>query len=477
MTLSKDDNNMKKPVVFISYSWSDDEYQDWIVNLAERLSHDGVHVKIDVWDLKEGQDKYVFMEQMVNSEEVEKVLLMCNEDYKIKADNREGGVGDETQIISSSIYNNVNQEKFIPVITERDDSGNEFTPNYIESRIYIDLSDNEAYEENYEKLLRNIYGRPQRQRPELGKPPKYLFQEQVSNLRSNRVLRKIESLKYNNIKLLESMSLEYFSELMLDLPRYEIVKADIDEIDDLVIDKIKEMEPVIKDFVAVIKILIQTKTLNIEYLIGFFEEIYRFSEFQKEGSYHKWQTEHYKFLIQQLFILTISQLLRYGKYRALSRMINSDYFVDTRYSNNHEPRSFTTFRMYLHSLDHRKTKLKLNRVSLQSDIMVEMAFENKSYFLQADLLLYFVYEFQKNDRLMNWFPMTYIHLKEPLKLIQRMRSREYFEQVKSMFGVDSKEEFIEISSKIEGDRGFSSSFKSIPRIQDFIRLDQIAIKP
>lgn len=158
MTLSKDDNNMKKPVVFISYSWSDDEYQDWIVNLAERLSHDGVHVKIDVWDLKEGQDKYVFMEQMVNSEEVEKVLLMCNEDYKIKADNREGGVGDETQIISSSIYNNVNQEKFIPVITERDDSGNEFTPNYIESRIYIDLSDNEAYEENYEKLLRNIYG-------------------------------------------------------------------------------------------------------------------------------------------------------------------------------------------------------------------------------------------------------------------------------------------------------------------------------
>lgn len=468
---------MKNPVVFISYSWSDDRYQDWIVDIAERLSHDGVHVKIDVWDLKEGQDKYVFMEQMVNSKEVEKVLLMCNKDYKTKADNREGGVGDETQIISSSIYNNVNQEKFIPIITERDNSGNEFIPNYIETRIYIDLSDNGTFEENYEKLLRNIYGRPQRQRPELGKPPKYLFKEQMSYLKSNRVLRKMESLKYKNIELLETMSLEYFDELILDLPRFEIIDIGEAEIDDIIIDKIKDMEPLIKNFVSVIKILIETKMLNVEYLIRFFEEIYSFTEFQNEGSHLEWQTEQYKFLIQQLFILTISQLLRYGEYKSLSRMINRDYFVDTLYSNSHEPKPFTIFRMYLHSLEHRKTKLKLNRINLQSDIMVEMAFENKRYFLQADLLLYFVYKFQGNDLAMNWFPMTYIYLKEPLKLIQRMRSHEYFEQVKPIFGVNSREEFIEIASKIEGDRGFPSSFKSIPRIQDFIKLDHIGTKP
>src|SRR5690625_7803175 len=109
------------------------------------------------------------MEQKGNSEEVEKVMLRCNEEYKIKAENREGSIGDETQIISSSIYNNVNQEKFIPVITERDESGNKFIPNYIETRIYIDLFDSEVFEENYERLLRNIYGRPQRQRTELGK--------------------------------------------------------------------------------------------------------------------------------------------------------------------------------------------------------------------------------------------------------------------------------------------------------------------
>lgn len=35
---------------------------------------DGVNVILDVWDLKNGQDKYVFMEQMVEDSEIKKVL-------------------------------------------------------------------------------------------------------------------------------------------------------------------------------------------------------------------------------------------------------------------------------------------------------------------------------------------------------------------------------------------------------------------
>lgn len=42
--------------------------------LAERLIGDGVNVILDVWDLKNGQDKYVFMEQMVEDSEIKKVL-------------------------------------------------------------------------------------------------------------------------------------------------------------------------------------------------------------------------------------------------------------------------------------------------------------------------------------------------------------------------------------------------------------------
>ena len=84
------------------------------MNLASQLRHDGVDVKLDIWDLKQGQDKYAFMEQCVTNPAIDKVLIMSDRVYTEKADARKGGVGDETTIISSEVYKNGNQQKFIP---------------------------------------------------------------------------------------------------------------------------------------------------------------------------------------------------------------------------------------------------------------------------------------------------------------------------------------------------------------------------
>ena len=90
----------KIPQVFISYSWTSQEYQEYIINIAKRMCHDGIDVKLDVWDLKDGQDKYVFMETCVSDPNIDNVLIMSDKEYAEKADNRSGGVGDETTIIS-----------------------------------------------------------------------------------------------------------------------------------------------------------------------------------------------------------------------------------------------------------------------------------------------------------------------------------------------------------------------------------------
>ena len=66
-----------------------------------------------------------------------KVLIFCDKTYTEKANNRTGGVGDETVIISSEVYGKVTQEKFIPIITERDEDGKEYVPAYIKTRIYV----------------------------------------------------------------------------------------------------------------------------------------------------------------------------------------------------------------------------------------------------------------------------------------------------------------------------------------------------
>lgn len=92
---------MENPKVFISYSWHPEKNKIWVQRLAERLMQDGVNVKLDVWGLKHGHDKYVFMEQMVKDLDIKKVLVICNEDYARKADDRTGGVGTESTIMSS----------------------------------------------------------------------------------------------------------------------------------------------------------------------------------------------------------------------------------------------------------------------------------------------------------------------------------------------------------------------------------------
>ena len=159
--------------VFISYSWGNKEHQDWIVNLGKRLMTDTVDVILDRWSLKDGHDIHSFMEEMVKSKDVFRVLIVCDKKYKEKADDREGGVGTETQIISPNLYSNEKQEKFIPIVLERDEDGKAYLPIYLSSRKYIDFSQEEDFEDSYEELLRNILETPSIPKPKLGTKPCY----------------------------------------------------------------------------------------------------------------------------------------------------------------------------------------------------------------------------------------------------------------------------------------------------------------
>lgn len=168
---------VNKKKVFISYSW---KVQAQVVELANRLIANGINVIVDVYDLKEGQDKYVFMEQSVSDETIDRVLIICDKSYTEKANSRDGGVGDETVIITPEVYGNAKQEKFIPVIFENDEDGVAYCPTYLKSRIYFDLStEDEKYEVEYEKLLRNIYEKPRLRKPALGTKPEWLEQDNV----------------------------------------------------------------------------------------------------------------------------------------------------------------------------------------------------------------------------------------------------------------------------------------------------------
>lgn len=64
------------PQVAISYSWSSSEHVQWVIDLASQLREYGVDVKLDKWDLKEGNDAIKFMEQMVSDPNIKKVIMV-----------------------------------------------------------------------------------------------------------------------------------------------------------------------------------------------------------------------------------------------------------------------------------------------------------------------------------------------------------------------------------------------------------------
>ena len=187
---------MTAPKLFISYSWSSPEHEQWVLDLATALRESGVDVILDKWDLKEGNDAVAFMEQMVTNSEIKKVVIVADEIYAAKADGRSGGVGTETQIISKEVYDNQSQDKFVAVISEKDDNDKPFLPTYYKSRIYIDLSEADKYSENFERLLRWIFDKPLYVKPRLGSIPSFLSEGEHISLGTMATFKRcVEALR------------------------------------------------------------------------------------------------------------------------------------------------------------------------------------------------------------------------------------------------------------------------------------------
>ncbi len=162
------------PRAFISYAWTSESHRARVREWAERLVEDGVEVILDQWDLREGHDATAFMERTVTDKGVTHVLMICDRTYAEKADARKAGVGTETQLISKKVYDQVRQEKFIPILCELSDEGRPVLPAYLGNRIGIDFSSDEKVNANWEQLVRTLHGQPRYMKPKLGRPPAYL---------------------------------------------------------------------------------------------------------------------------------------------------------------------------------------------------------------------------------------------------------------------------------------------------------------
>lgn len=140
------------PTSFISYSWEDDEHKKWVKNLASRLRHDGVDIKLDQWEVIPGDQLPLFMEKSIR--EIDYVLIICTPKYKRKSDNREGGVGYEGDIITGEVFQKQNHRKFIPIL--RKEEWEKSAPSWLSGKYHIDLRNDSDFENNYQDLITTL---------------------------------------------------------------------------------------------------------------------------------------------------------------------------------------------------------------------------------------------------------------------------------------------------------------------------------
>lgn len=467
--------------VFISYSW---KVQEKVIELAERLIVNGIDVIIDVYDLKEGQDKYAFMEQSVHDPSIDKVLIICDRSCMEKANDRSGGVGDETVIISPKIYGEMKQEKFIPIAFEADEEGKACIPHYLKARIYIDLTtEDDRYESEYEKLLRNIYQKPIHKKPALGAKPEWLENETVDLSAIRDILKQVRGYTGGNTAKADFL-LRKASDEFVDAAKQYVLPQNVDIADSLL--KVIDQTKILRDlFVTFCENLVYSGQFRSEILSELFERLY--NELHDAGgkaSYSESDFELYDYMIWEFFICATVVLLHYELFAELRQLLIHPYFLRTNYFNsNVEPQSFNIFQKYMKTIEEVcKPKNKNPHLfTLAGEILVNREKKpilTKQSISNADIVLYQlngIFDTSVDKRWKKWFPTTYIYHEGQQVLWKKLISKSYCKKIFPLFSVNTVDE---LKEKVQGsvrnqDIRYNNSWYNAPEILSSIMLDEI----
>ena len=347
-----------QPKVFISYSWTDQHHQDCVREWAERLVNDGIQVVMDIFDLKEGDDKYAFMERMVTDASVTHVLVFCDKHYAEKADTQKGssGVGTESQIISSELYSKVTQSKFIPIYCEINPDGSPCVPVFLKSRIGIEFSTFEKSNENWEKLIRLLYGKPLYVKPVLGKAPAYITSPVAVSMSSTGY--KFETLKSALLADRKGIQLcrdDFLSACFEDADRLRIrQQPDSDTFPDTVLETCRTLMPVrnaLVDWIylegkigneSALSRMIEPVLEKLRALKGHPQEVSNYNE--------AWFAAHDIF-VYETFLYMVAVLMRLEMYALLHEIFTTSYLCpEYQYSVRGRFEPFTCFWTLAHQV-------------------------------------------------------------------------------------------------------------------------------
>lgn len=154
----------ESPRVFISYSHQDANYENMVLNFANKLRSEGIDATVDLYEEAPTEGWPRWMENQIRNADF--VLVINSKSYydKCYSNNKGKGISWEVNIVYQHIYDaNSENSKFIPVFFDDKDIQYILTP--IKSFTYYNI----GTKEGYEKLYWRLRGITQANKPPLGK--------------------------------------------------------------------------------------------------------------------------------------------------------------------------------------------------------------------------------------------------------------------------------------------------------------------
>lgn len=153
---------MEKIKVFVSYSWDGDEHRAWVKKFVDSLEEiEEITTVWDGYDLDSLIDKNYFMEDATYDADFVVAITTCA--YKAKADEREGGVGIETFLLSALHWNGLLKDKRSKIISVQREPNS--TPRYLEGHFHLDFTQDAQFSTKLQELERLLQGKATFERP------------------------------------------------------------------------------------------------------------------------------------------------------------------------------------------------------------------------------------------------------------------------------------------------------------------------
>lgn len=477
-------SKIEHPKVFISYAWLDDDFNRKVSEFVNRLRQDGIDTIFDQTDLKFGQSMPHFMESTVRDSGITNVLMLLTPEYKEKADSKTGGVGTETQIISAEVYQDVDNTKFIPVIFDK--RGKDFKdclPIYLKSRYFIDLSDIETYESNYNSLVRTLYGAPISIKTQLGSKPEWVDNPDSINYDQNAIGFIKNYAIGNSDKYVILKSKEIYSRLIQKIKDINF-QNDFDP--NFFKNEYSKLTTTRNTFLNLVSEIVVNDNL-FDFLIYCFDQL---SSYINELRYTNSSRYKYSLLTifkHELIVSCIAILYKANRYNVIHSLISTSYIS---YSENMGVAFNSYFYCYSEVYDFCE---KLN-VALSSDKnrrlycgLADFWVHNTCVplvsmedFVNADILI-------SNLALLNgdrWFPLSYVYYARSPKWLRNiavsLTSKTLSQRLLGLFGANTFEELEECLNKVyisnsvnNSFRGYENAIEEYPLLTDFLRKENI----